>query len=409
MHQGACTVHDVDLHTSLNAFRNLPTGVTVWQLLNSRDLRSFRLVAANPAAERELRAPLGFAVGKSIADSFPKLLDTPVPERYRRVILSGKPDTVGEFEYCDARIPKGVFWIDCFPLPERCVGAAVENITERKRNTEAQGRALRLLHCITVFLNEAPTALEATQFCVDEICKQIGWPVGRFFLSDEGSLTRFLPNPVWHFSDVRRFEAFRRATELYERDLTNKLALEHRVTQGRKAGLRKSVGFSVVEGGFLRGVLELSAESVAPLDEHTFRAISNVGFQLGQVFARERFGHECRRTQELMVDSHYDVMGEVRVAGETSLCAARAVRECRRDIRQTRGALSKEVLDAARQLRTTLEESKRLLAKPAAPPAAVESLVMAPRTSRVNATLSSLLANCSCVSCAAKIPQARYW
>src|ERR1700744_2291727 len=146
MHQGACAVQRIDLHASLNAFRNLPTGVAVWKLRDSRDLRIFRLVGANPAAERELRSPLGFAVGKPITDCFPKLLETPVPELYRRVILSGKPDTFGEFEYCDARIPKGVFWIDCFPLPDRCVGVALENITERKRTTQAQGRALQLLH-----------------------------------------------------------------------------------------------------------------------------------------------------------------------------------------------------------------------------------------------------------------------
>src|SRR5579864_3165177 len=128
MHQGACTVHEVDLHTSLNAFRGLPTGVAVWQLRDAKDVRSLRLVGDNPAAERELRAPLAFAVGKSITECFPKLLDTPVPERYRRVVLSGKPDTFGEFEYQDARIPGGVFWVDCFPLPDHCVGVALENI-----------------------------------------------------------------------------------------------------------------------------------------------------------------------------------------------------------------------------------------------------------------------------------------
>ena len=109
MHQGACTVQEVDLHTSLNAFRSLPTGVAVWQLRDPKDVRSFRLGGVNPAAERELRAPLKFAVGKSITECFPKLLDSPVPERYRRVVLSGKPDTLGEFEYRDARIPEGVF------------------------------------------------------------------------------------------------------------------------------------------------------------------------------------------------------------------------------------------------------------------------------------------------------------
>jgi len=301
MHRGACTVGEVDLATRLRAFHKLPVGVAVWNLRDPKDLRSFRLVGVNPAAEREVRVPMTFAVGKAITDCFPRLLDTPAPEQYRRVILSGQPHTFGELSYQDSRIPAGVFWIDCFPLPDRCVGIALENITERKREVESQTRALQLLHRVTLLLNTAPSVIEGAQLCVDAVCTQFGFPVGRFFLSDEMSPSRFAPNPVWHFSDVRRFRAFRKATELYERDLTNKLALEHRAIHGRKAGLVRSVGFSVVENDFLRGVLEFSSDLSTPIDEHIFRAISNIGFQLGQVFARERLRREYDRVQDLML------------------------------------------------------------------------------------------------------------
>ena len=366
MHQGACTLNEVDLHSSLNAFRGLPVGVAVWQLRDTKDVRSFRLVGANPAAERELRAPLGFAVGKSITDCFPKLLDTPVPERYRRVILSGKPDTFGEFEYRDARIPQGVFWVDCFPLPDRCVGVALENITERKRMTQAQGRALRLLHRITVFLNDGPTVLEAAQFCVDEICTQIGWPVGRFFLSDDMSPSRFLPNPIWHINDPHRFKAFRRATEMYECDLTNKLALEYRTLQGQKAGLTKSVGFSVIENDFLRGVLEFSSESFEPLDEHIFRAISNIGYQLGQVFARERLARECSRAQKLMLsrEAHHQAVLKVLFSGPGSLSSVVSLLESKKRTHRALARSSKAVLESTRQMRQHLDELKRIVASP---------------------------------------------
>jgi hypothetical protein len=362
MHQVASTVHEVDLHTSLNAFRNLPTGVAVWQLRDSSDLRSFRLVGVNPAAERELRAPLGFAVGRLITDSFPKLLDTPVPERYRRVILSGKPDTFGELEYRDARIPKGVFWVDCFPLPEGCVGVTLENITERKRMTQA----LQLLHRITLFLNDAPTVLEAAQFCVDEICTQIGWPVGRFFLADEISPSRFQANSVWHFSDPNRFKAFRKATELYESDLTNKLALEYRTIQGQKSGLKKSTGFSVVENDFLRGVLEFSSESSEPLDEHVFRAISNVGYQLGQVFARERLAREYSHVQRLMLsrEEHHHALTKILFSGPGSLASVVDVLESKSRTHRAITRSSKDILDSTRQMRQHLDDLKRIISRP---------------------------------------------
>lgn len=367
MHQGACTVRELDLQASLLAFKTLPIGVAVLQLLDPKDVRSLHLVGANQAAERELRAPVGLAVGKSIAETFPKFLDTPVAERYRQVALTGKPDTFGEFTYEDSRIPEGVFWIDCFPLPDRCVGVAVENITERKRMTQAQGRALELLHRITLFLNDAPTVLEAAQFCVDEICTQIGWPVGRFFLSDEMSPSRFLPNPVWYFSDVPRFRAFRKATEMYECDFTNKLALEYRTIQGQKAGLTKSIGISVVENDFLRGVLEFSSERFEALDEHVFRAISNVGFQLGQVFARERLAREHSRAQRLISsrDAHHHAMSKILFAGPGSLSGGLVdVIESKKRTHRRIVRTSREMLASTRQMRQHLEDLKRIIARP---------------------------------------------
>ena len=373
MHQGACTVHEVDLVTSLRAFHSLPVGVAVWQLLDARDVRSLWFVGVNPAAERELRVPLGFAVGKSIADCFPKLLDSPIPEHYKTVVLSGKPDTFGEFFYRDARIPEGVFWVDCFPLPDRCIGVAIENITERKRMTQAQGRALQLLHRITLFLNDAPTALGAAQFCVDEICTEIGWPVGRFFLSDESSPSRYLPNPVWHFDDSQRFTAFRKATELYELNVTNRLTHEYRTIQGKKAGLAKSVGFKVVENEFLRGVLEFSSEDSEPLDEHIFRAISNIGLQLGQVFARERLAQQNGRLQERLLsrDAEHSAISRVLFSGKTSMSGALASLEMQKRNREALEASPMDILESTRQMRKHLDELRRLVAKPVEMPSLV--------------------------------------
>jgi hypothetical protein len=366
MHQGACAVREVDLDTSLLAFRDLPVGVAVWQLRDSRDVRSLRLVGVNPACERELRAPLKFALGKPITESFPKLLDTSIPDRYRQVIVSGKPETFGELVYRDARVPEGVFWIDCFPLPDGCVGVALENITESKRMTQAQGHALQLLHRITVFLNDAPTALVAAQFCIDEICSETGWPVGRFFLSDEERPSRYLPNPVWHLSDPQRFKAFRKATELYELNVTNRLTLEYRTIQGQRAGLTKSVGFKVVENDFLRGVLEFSSESCAPLDEHIFRAISNVGFQLGQVFARERLREQYGRLQEVMLsrDAEHDAISKVLFKGKPSLSATVASLAIQKPTPKEIAASSQDILESTRQMRKNLDELRRLVAKP---------------------------------------------
>jgi hypothetical protein len=136
-------------------------------------------------------------------------------------------------------------------------------------------------------INGSITAAGAAEVCLREVCQQIGWPVGRLFVTDEHSATKFVPNPIWYFSDAHRFEGFRQATEMFDRGLTNKFVLEHRLQQGKNAGLTRSVGFSVLEGNRLRAVLEFSSETATQLDGTLVSAICDIGVQLGRVFERE--------------------------------------------------------------------------------------------------------------------------
>jgi hypothetical protein len=278
----------VDTSTRLRAFESVPIGLVVWCLEDPTDVRSFRLMDFNQAAERELGASIGDRAGKTIGVVAPMLLKNGVAELLRRVALSGKRETIGELSYGDEGIPESIFWVECFPLPANCVGVAIENVTERRKAEQAAARDLQLLHHITVALNASTDPLDAAQFCLAEVCRQINWPVGRLFLVDEECTTKFLPNSVWHFSDEVRFQGFREVTEMYERDLENKFVLEYRVRQGRRAGLTRSVGFSVVEGDWLRAVLEFSSESTTPLDNSSMSLIADIGVQLGRVFERER-------------------------------------------------------------------------------------------------------------------------
>ncbi|HEY2822603.1 MAG TPA: hypothetical protein VGJ06_16270 [Candidatus Acidoferrum sp.] len=365
MRQVTCTLNEVDVNTSLRVFQNLPLAVGVWQLLDPKDVRSLRFIGANLAAERELGAKIGYAVGKPIAECFPNLLGTRAPEIFRRVAISRKPETLGELSYRDARID-GVFWVECFPLPARCIGLTFENITAHKQLNENQSQALGLVHRITVQINESTSVFEAGQFCVDEICTQIGSPVGRMFLTDETSFSRFLPNPVWHFSDVPRFRTFRTATELYERDLSNKLALEHRATEARRAGLKRSIGFSILENNLLRGVLEFSWESVTPLDDNFVRAISNAGIQLGRVFERERASRAYECLENRTDDKGEAGRGQPKIRACSSGAdprSAASLAELRRNRALTRAA-SQELRESIQHLRSTMAETRRVMGWP---------------------------------------------
>jgi hypothetical protein len=84
---------------------------------------------------------------------------------------------------------------------------------------------------------------------------------------------------------------------MFEQDLTNKFVLDYRMRQGTKAGLIRSLGFSVLEGNTLRAILEFSSETAAPLDDALVSAIGDIGVQLGRVFEREGAAKAIQRMQ----------------------------------------------------------------------------------------------------------------
>ncbi|MBW4678548.1 MAG: PAS domain S-box protein [Microcoleus vaginatus WJT46-NPBG5] len=117
--------------------KNVPVGLSVWQLEDSNDLGSFRLITTNPAAGKANGVSMEAFIGTSIAESFPALLETQMPKDYAEVIRTGTAKDFGEIHYGDEKIAEGVYSLKAFPLPERCVGLAFENITERKQLEQA--------------------------------------------------------------------------------------------------------------------------------------------------------------------------------------------------------------------------------------------------------------------------------
>jgi hypothetical protein len=74
--------------------------------------------------------------------------------------------------YSDARVDDRVFRFDRFPLPGNCVGTTFENITNWRKSEQAKAGALRLLHKITVAINDSTSVADAAQLCLTEVCEQ---------------------------------------------------------------------------------------------------------------------------------------------------------------------------------------------------------------------------------------------
>ena len=175
-------VSATDLAVQLKALSKFRRGVPVWQLEDLRDVRSLRLLDLNEAAERELS--VSEAIGKVIAETFPALLKTDLPDRCRTVIASGQPESVGEVRYSDSRIQDSVFWFECFPLPGNCVGTTFENITARKRSEmqrqeeEHRGATKKLRACTVRYGPPLQASLEGlrNQKLTGGECQRGRWP-----------------------------------------------------------------------------------------------------------------------------------------------------------------------------------------------------------------------------------------
>jgi PAS domain len=343
-----------DPAAQLNAFRDIPLGLMVWRLGDPGDVSSLRLLTVNAAAERELGWPLRDFIGQEIGESFPSLLKTNFPDCCRRVIETGKAEKAGAVRFASARVRDGVFWFDCFPLPGNCVGTAFEKITDRTKNEEAKSGALQLLHRITVAINDSTNVADAAQVCLREVCQHIGWPVGHLFVVDVGSAMDGTAKPIWHVSDLHRFRAFREASERFERDRRNKFLLEYRIRQAKRAGLTRSLGFAVLEGGALRAILEFSSDTSAPLEETLVSVISDIGVQLGRVFERQSAAIVTRRMQK---------QDEERRIATRRLraCTGRYAPSLKATLEQLRGRKLRHSAKSTRQMVDSLELMQRCL------------------------------------------------
>src|SRR5262249_23168761 len=101
--------------------KNMQMGVAVLRLENPNDERSFRLVAANPAAS----TVLGFAIEKilnlPLVESCPDIYKTRLPVHFADIVHTGKALELGEIHYGDEHIRDGVYYVKAFPLPDSCV------------------------------------------------------------------------------------------------------------------------------------------------------------------------------------------------------------------------------------------------------------------------------------------------
>ncbi len=115
-----------------DAVQNMQVGLQIWCLEDIDRADSLRLMAANPAACEFMGVEVRNVLEKTILEAFPAL-GTDIAQTYAGVVRSGEKIDLDEMLYVDERIGESIFAVKAFPLPERCVGVAFENVTLRKQ------------------------------------------------------------------------------------------------------------------------------------------------------------------------------------------------------------------------------------------------------------------------------------
>lgn len=114
-----------------NVVEQMQVGVIVYRLEEAGDDRSLRVISVNPAVSIILDIPADAMLGGLIDENFPNLREKGFPEAFQRVVETQESMELENFVYTDPRIAPAVFTVKAFPLPDRCVGVAFENITKR--------------------------------------------------------------------------------------------------------------------------------------------------------------------------------------------------------------------------------------------------------------------------------------
>lgn len=87
---------------------------------------------ANPAADRILAVDHSLFIGKTLEEAFPDLVNTPIPEAYRRVAASGESFDSDQVTYAEEQL-RGAFEVHAFQTGPNRMATFFRDITERKR------------------------------------------------------------------------------------------------------------------------------------------------------------------------------------------------------------------------------------------------------------------------------------
>jgi PAS domain S-box-containing protein len=239
-------------------------------------------------------------------------------------ILSGKE---WHGEICNRKKSGDLYWESASISPIRSTNdeithfvAVKEDITDKKVAEEAFARKsmeAQLLYQATEIAAETESFEEALQNILDQLCLEIGWPIGHVYRPSVEDPEVLEPTDIWHLEDPDAFGAFREATERSSFSVGE--GLPGRVmSTGKPAWIRnvqEDANFPRAQFATDIGVssafavpVQIGVETVAVLeffstaeispDNDLLRIMRNVGAQTGRLLERRRIQQELEIARE---------------------------------------------------------------------------------------------------------------
>lgn len=203
------------------------------------------------------------------------------------------------------------------PMPRRSEGAS----------------QLRLLHAITAFANEAPTAEWAMERAIERICSDGSWPVGHVYLEERAESGVYRDQGIWWQESLEAFRPFVRASARilfrsgkgfvgkviesrraqYLTDLkTDQLVARH--AEAMACGFRSGLALPIMVESRVVGVLEFFSTRRRRVTPSWLDTYSQIGIDLGRIVERKDLEREiaelAAREQQRLGQEIHDTLGQ---------------------------------------------------------------------------------------------------
>ncbi|HKB78138.1 MAG TPA: EAL domain-containing protein [Thermoanaerobaculia bacterium] len=165
---------------------------------------------------------------------------------------------------------------------------------------------LRLLQAVAIAANESSSLDDAIASAVDQICEDLGWPVGHAYLT----VTQILVlSDLWFVADLQRFAGFRAALESTPLPAGGGLPGEAIASRkpvwtadvsaaAHEAGLKTAIAIPVIGDEGTVAVLEFFSEQQWQPEPGAVEVLGRIGDLLGKVHIRTKTEATFRSSEE---------------------------------------------------------------------------------------------------------------